>query len=59
MAFEFLHDIHESRMTRSGRNQRMLTYTDCRERAFLILLILFFVKNLNSKNLNFLERSAF
>lgn len=40
MAFEFLHDIHESRMTRSSRNQRMLTYTDCRERAFLILLMM-------------------
>lgn len=40
MAFEFLHDIHESRMTRSSRNQRILTYTDCRERAFLILLMM-------------------
>ncbi len=40
MAFEFLHDIQEARMTRSSRNQRMLTYTDCRERAFLILLMM-------------------
>ncbi len=40
MAFEFLHDIQESRMTRSNRNQRMLSYTDCRERAFLILLMM-------------------
>ncbi len=40
MPFEFLHDIQESRMTRSSRNQRILTYTDCRERAFLILLMM-------------------
>lgn len=40
MAFEFLHDIQESRMTRNQNNQRSLTYTDCKERAFLLLLML-------------------
>lgn len=40
MAFEFLADLQESRMTRNARNQRMLTYTDCKERAFLIVLMI-------------------
>lgn len=40
MAFEFLHDIQESRMTRNQNNQKSLTYTDCKERAFLLLLML-------------------
>lgn len=40
MAFEFLNDLHEARMTRDANNQRRLTYTDCRERAYLTLLML-------------------
>lgn len=40
MAFEFLHDIQEARMTRNSSNQRMLSYTDCKERAYLILLMM-------------------
>ena len=40
MAFEFLSELQESRMTRNARNQRMLTYSDCRERAFLMLLMI-------------------
>jgi len=35
---EFIKDIHEARMTRDSNNARKLTYTDCCERAYLILL---------------------
>jgi hypothetical protein len=41
MAFEFLTDLQEARMTRNSNNQRMLTYTDCKERAFLIVMMLY------------------
>lgn len=37
---EFLKELQEARMTRNSNNQRMLTYTDCRERAYLLLLML-------------------
>jgi hypothetical protein len=40
MAFEFLTELHEARMTRNSDNQRRLTYTDCRERSYLTLLML-------------------
>ena len=40
MAFEFLNDLTEARMTRNSNNQRMLTYTDCKERAYLIILMM-------------------
>lgn len=40
MAFEFLTELHEARMTRNSDNQRRLTYADCRERAYLTLLML-------------------
>src|SRR5210317_1738406 len=40
MAFEFLNDLTEARMTRNSNNQRMLTYNDCKERAYLILLMM-------------------
>lgn len=40
MAFEFLNDLTEARMTRNSNNQRMLTYTDCKERAYIILLMM-------------------
>ena len=37
---EFLKELQEARMTRNHNNQRMLTYSDCRERAYLMLLML-------------------
>ena len=40
MAFEFLNDLTEARMTRNSNNQKMLTYTDCKERAYLIILMM-------------------
>ena len=40
MAFEFLNELTEARMTRNSDNQRMLTYTDCKERAYLIILMM-------------------
>jgi len=40
MAFEFLADLQEARMTRNADNQRRLTYADCKERAYLTLLML-------------------
>lgn len=38
--FSFLKDLHEARMTRNSSNHRKLTYTDCCERVYLILLVL-------------------
>jgi hypothetical protein len=40
MAFEFLAELQEARMTRNADNQRRLTYADCKERAYLTLLML-------------------
>lgn len=40
MAFEFLTELQEARMTRNADNQRRLTYADCKERAYLMLLML-------------------
>jgi len=40
MAFEFLTELQEARMTRNADNQRRLTYADCKERAYLTLLML-------------------
>ena len=37
---EFIKEIHEARMTRSDSNVRVLTYSDCGERAYLSLLCL-------------------
>lgn len=37
-SFSFLKDLHEARMTRDARNQRLLTYSDCREKAYLSIL---------------------
>ncbi len=36
----FIKDLQESRMTRDARNQRLLTYTDCKEKAYLTILCL-------------------
>lgn len=48
MAFEFLHDLQEARMTRNHDNQRRLTYSDCRERAYLIILMLQTMRHFSS-----------
>lgn len=37
---DFIKDIHEARMTRNSSDQRKLTYTDCCERVYLLLLVL-------------------
>jgi len=37
---EFIKEIHEARMTRGDSNLRLLTYSDCKERAYLTLLCL-------------------
>ena len=39
-SFSFLQELSESRMTRDSRNQVLLTYTDCREKAYLTVLCL-------------------
>ena len=36
----FIKELQESRMTRDARNQRLLTYTDCKEKAYLSILCL-------------------
>jgi len=38
--FAFLKDIHESRMTKDNGNSQKLTYSDCCERLYLMLLVL-------------------
>jgi len=40
MSFDFLNEITEARLTRQDSNLRTLTYTDCCERTYLILLTL-------------------
>lgn len=45
---QFLQELHEARMTRNSNNQRMLTYADCRERAYLMLLMLQVMRYYNS-----------
>lgn len=37
---DFLKELHEARLTRNSSNLRVLTYTDCCERTYLVLLIL-------------------
>lgn len=37
---EFIKDLHEARMTRGSSNQKVLSYTDCCERTYLIVLTL-------------------
>ena len=39
-AFSFLKELSEARMTRNESNTKVLTYTDCCERAYLSMLIL-------------------
>lgn len=39
-SFSFLKELSEARMTRNESNTRVLTYTDCCERAYLSMLIL-------------------
>ena len=38
--FSFIKDIHESRMTKDNGSSQKLTYTDCGQRLYLILLAL-------------------
>ena len=38
--FSFLQDIFESRMTKDDGNSQKLTYSDCCERLYLMLLVL-------------------
>lgn len=42
---DFIKDLHEARMTRNESNTRRLTYTDCCERMYLILLVLELLRN--------------
>ena len=42
---EFIRDLEEARLTRNSNNLKYLTYTDCCERAFLILLTLEVLRN--------------
>jgi hypothetical protein len=37
---DFIKNLHEARLTRGADNRPTLTYTDCKEKAFLILLML-------------------
>src|SRR5210317_1680994 len=37
---DFIKDLHEARMTKDNGSSRKLTYTDCGERTYLILLAL-------------------
>lgn len=37
---DFIKDLHESRMTKDNGSSQTLTYTDCGERMYLILLVL-------------------
>ena len=48
MAFEFIHEIAESRLTRNGYSQKTLTYNDCKERAFLIKLMIHVMRHYKS-----------
>lgn len=36
----FIQELQEARLTRNSNNQRELTYTDCKERAYLMILML-------------------
>ena len=45
MSFEFLNELTEARLTRQESNLRTLTYTDCSERTYLILLTLEVMRN--------------
>jgi len=35
----FIKDLHEARLTKDAANRPILTYTDCKEKAFLLLLM--------------------
>ena len=40
MSMDFLKELHESRYTRNVNNVKSLSYNDCKERIYLILLVL-------------------
>src|SRR6056300_1897237 len=37
---DFIKGLQEARLTRNSSNQRRLTYDDCKERAYLLLLMM-------------------
>lgn len=37
---DFIRDLQEARLTRNSSNQRQLTYGDCKEKAYLLLLMM-------------------
>lgn len=37
---DFIKELQEARLTRNRNNQKKLTYTDCKERAYLVLMML-------------------
>ena len=39
-SYSFLRDLHESRMTKDNGSSQKLTYSDCSERLYLMLLVL-------------------
>ena len=45
VAFSFLKDLHESRMTKDNGSSQRLTYTDCGERIYLMLLVFETMRN--------------
>jgi len=45
VAFSFLKDLHESRMTKDNGSSQRLTYTDCGERMYLMLLVFETMRN--------------
>ena len=45
MKFSFIKDLHEARMTKDNGSSRKLTYSDCCERLYLMLLILETMRN--------------
>ena len=44
-AFSFIKDLHEARMTKDNGSAKKLTYSDCCERLYLMLLILETMRN--------------
>lgn len=48
---EFIRDLHEARFTRNPNNVKTLTYNDCRERIYLVLLCLEMMRHSSRFNL--------
>jgi len=43
---EFLKELNEARLTRDGANQKTLSYSDCCEKFYLVMLILEFMREM-------------